>query len=283
MPTDRRRVFVVHGRNESLTRAMFEFLRALGLDPQEWSELLASTGEATPYIGNVLDKGLKEAQAVVVLMSPDEVAYLYGHSAEENESGLQARPNVLFEAGMAFALKGDKTILVEFGDLREISDLAGRHVVRMDNSTQKRNELAARLETAGCSVQRNRNHWHDAGDFSLGEVISSEVALGIRAPKGSPSSSAEVNVVYERHGKDGRLRIANTGSVDLTDVRLLSDDPPGFFIRKESLPVPRLPAGKSTSLQVITMMGDTSYFDAIVGAVKPDGAAFEQTIFVDLP
>src|ERR1700678_1196404 len=38
---DPRKVMVVHGRDAEARRAMFDFLRALHLDPQEWSELVA--------------------------------------------------------------------------------------------------------------------------------------------------------------------------------------------------------------------------------------------------
>ena len=74
---DRKRtVFVVHGRNEPARLAMFSFLRSIGLQPIEWSQAVAATGEASPYIGTVLDSAFDAAQAVVVLMTPDEIAYL---------------------------------------------------------------------------------------------------------------------------------------------------------------------------------------------------------------
>ncbi len=44
-------VFVVHGRNEALRMSMFDFLRAIGLQPLEWSQSIIATGEATPYVG----------------------------------------------------------------------------------------------------------------------------------------------------------------------------------------------------------------------------------------
>ena len=40
-----RKVFVVHGRNGAARTAMFAFLRAIGLDPIEWSVAVQMTGE----------------------------------------------------------------------------------------------------------------------------------------------------------------------------------------------------------------------------------------------
>ena len=132
----RRKVFVVHGRNELARVAMFEFLRSIGLQPIEWSQAVAATGEASPYIGTVLDSAFEAAQAVVVLMTPDEIAYLRDEyssddSDPEREPAAQARPNVLFEAGMAMGRDPTRTVLVELGALRPFSDIAGRHTLRM--------------------------------------------------------------------------------------------------------------------------------------------------------
>lgn len=128
---DLRKVFVVHGRNDQLRRAMFEFLRAIGLNPIEWSVAVWMTGTGTPYIGDVLDVAFTQAKAVVVLLTPDEVAYLqaaYGSHPDDPDTqpAPQARPNVLFEAGMALGRHPRCTVLVEVGEMRAFSDIAGR-------------------------------------------------------------------------------------------------------------------------------------------------------------
>lgn len=168
-------IFVVHGRNEAARSSMFAFLRAIGLNPIEWNKALAATGSASPYIGEVLDTAFDMAQAIVVLMTPDELAHLLpdyasGPSDPETTPGPQARPNVLFEAGMAMGRDPKRTVLVELGMLRPFSDVAGRHAVRLNDTPEKRLDLANRLRTAGCDVDTSGTDWLTAGDFSAPKV-----------------------------------------------------------------------------------------------------------------
>ena len=170
---DPKKVFVVHGRDGRLRDDFFAFLRALGLQPTEWGAALKSTGQATPYIGRVLETAFKEVQAVVVLLSPDDEVRLSPElwkekeDDNEKETRLQARPNVLFEAGRAFATNRDRTLLVEIGQVKGFSDVAGLHVVRLSNSPDTRNDIAERLHTAGCDVSRTGSDWLKVGDFSV--------------------------------------------------------------------------------------------------------------------
>jgi hypothetical protein len=111
------------------------------------------------------------AKAAVVLMTPDDEARLKEEfwqqtdGESEKEFTGQPRQNVLFEAGMALGLYEDRTVIVELGRLRPMSDTLGRHVVRMNGSIPTRQELALRLRTAGCNVNLDGTDWHEAGDF----------------------------------------------------------------------------------------------------------------------
>jgi predicted nucleotide-binding protein len=166
-----RKVFVVHGRDQAKRNAMFRFLRAIGLEPIEWSKAVKATKKAAPYIGEILEKAFEEAIAVVVLLTPDDQARLKAHLRKRSdppyESTLtgQARANVLFEAGMAFGSHPDSTILVEVGDLRPFSDVGGRHVIRLTGRPESRQELVNRLEAAGCDVDTDGTLWLSEGDF----------------------------------------------------------------------------------------------------------------------
>ena len=164
-------VFVVHGRNGEARDAMFSFLRFIGLKPLEWSVAVQATGRPSPHTSEILDAALGRAQAIVVLFTPDDVAKLkkqfQGTGEPPHETNLtgQARPNVLFEAGMAMGRAENNTVLVELGELRPFSDNAGRNVIRLNNSTQRRQDLAYRLSLAGCPIDLEGTDWHTAGDF----------------------------------------------------------------------------------------------------------------------
>jgi len=170
---DPRNVFVVHGRNHEIRESLYSFLRAIDLRPLAFQDATIATGKAAPYVGEILDAVFAKAQAVVVLFTPDDEARLSPvlvrseDPPHERDFTPQARPNVLFEAGMALAKNPDRTILVEIGTLRPFSDIAGRHVVRLANDSVSRQALAQRLQVAGCPVDLSTSAWHTAGDFAL--------------------------------------------------------------------------------------------------------------------
>src|SRR4051812_45911858 len=114
-PTDPKCVMVVHGRDERNRRAMFSFLRSIGLHPLEWAQAIDATGMAAPYIGDVLNAAFSIAQAVVVILTPDEEVILrpgLRTDPGDGRPGRQPRPNVVFEAGMALAHDAGRTVLV---------------------------------------------------------------------------------------------------------------------------------------------------------------------------
>lgn len=168
---NRSRVFVIHGRNDEMRRALFDFLRAIDLKPIEWSEAVALTGKPSPFVGEILDAAMEYAQAIIVLFTGDDQARLRDEflsdsdPAYERETTPQSRPNVIFEAGLALGRYPHRTILVQAGKLRPFSDIAGRHLIRLKNTSKTRQELAQRLRLAGCEVDLSGTDWHDAGSF----------------------------------------------------------------------------------------------------------------------
>ena len=177
----RRRVWIVHGRDERLRAGMFAFIRSIDLTPLEFSEARRHTRKSAPYVGEILDAAFEHAQAVIVLLTPDDQARLRSDlllsSDEHFEKELtgQARPNVLFEAGMALVNHPKQTILVQIGYVRPFSDVAGRHIVHMDGSVSARQEVASRLEDAGCPVNWRGKDWHTAGDLTSRQFTETQI------------------------------------------------------------------------------------------------------------
>ena len=86
-------------------------------------------GTGSPSISEILDAAFKKAQAVIVLLTGDDEVRLREEFRDTEDKDFeavltpQARPNVLFEAGMALGRYPDQTILVR------ISSNAHRYIV----------------------------------------------------------------------------------------------------------------------------------------------------------
>ncbi|MEO3972400.1 nucleotide-binding protein [Streptomyces sp. CAU 1734] len=288
---DPRKVFVIHGRNRRARKALFEFLRALGLDPIEWSEAVQMTGKGSPYVGEVLDTVFASAQAVVVLQTPDDVAYLHESLAPpgdpECSPQMQPRPNVLFEAGMAMGRHPDRTIIVELGQVKVFSDIHGRHVVRLNNSPKKRQELATRLQTAGCATKMSRTDWHDAGDLTPPAPPGGGLPMGRKQPSSQTSGMPRLNTRYIDHGrgKIGEVEITNHGPGDVYDLEVDADAEVGLVTRNaDEFPVPKLPAGKSVRVGRVSSDSmasrSNSYFHITITAKTADGTPIALNEFV---
>lgn len=285
----RRRVFVIHGRNEPARLALFTFLRAIGLDPIEWSEAIRMSGKGSPYIGEVLTTAFAAAQAVVVLQTPDDVAYLHESLTyvgdPECEPQMQPRPNVLFEAGMAMGRDEDRTIIVELGQVKVFSDIHGRHVVRLSNDPKPRNALATRLETAGCAVKLVGDDWLTAGDFTPPAAPGAGLPLGRKMPSSRATGLPRLTARYIDNGgsRIGELEVHNHGPGDVYDLDLPGSDAEGVD-RRDVLPVKRLPEGKSIRISCHRprYMGSkpAAYFDLKIVGRTVDGSTIDIDEFV---
>ncbi len=100
------KVFVIHGRNERAVDEVENFLRSMGLSPLWFRDVRKEMG-GTAFIAKVVERGMEKAQGVLAIFTPDEFSALHpslrkaGESSEKVERW-QARPNVLFEAGLAY-------------------------------------------------------------------------------------------------------------------------------------------------------------------------------------
>jgi len=162
---DPRRVLVVAGRNERALSSVFDYLRALGLRPIEWRDAVSETGVASPSITDVLSLMVERAQAVLVVLTPDEAG--------------RSRQNVIFEAGLFMGLVPNRTVLLEFGRVEKPSDLSGLQIIAMNDSAAARSALRSRLISVGCAVDVEADEWLVRGEFAdAGEPAVSAADTG---------------------------------------------------------------------------------------------------------
>ena len=215
LASDPKKVFVVHGRNEKARSAMFSFLRSIGLHPIEWSEAISYTKTGSPYVGDILEHAFKVAQAVVVLITGDDIAKLSAQYVKANDPEFekkftpQARPNVIFEAGLALGSQPQRTIIVELGKNRPFSDIAGRHILQINSEPKARHALVSRLKTAGCNIDiENKSDWLHEGDFDGALQNANEIVI---------ESHRQVKI-----GSNAEIKDADVSDVEKSIMKLMA-------------------------------------------------------------
>ena len=164
---NKKTVFIIHGRNMKALDALIQFLTSLGLDPHDFDDIRRKMS-GTPTIWEVVEAALTQAQAIIVLATPDEHVALHPDFRGSHEvDRWQPRPNVLIEAGAAMIMGRERTLLVRFGDADIATDFSGLRFEKIGNDGYSRKLFRDLLETAGCIVNNN-NHYQlpdRSGDF----------------------------------------------------------------------------------------------------------------------
>lgn len=164
---NRKAIFVVHGRDVDFKNKMFNFLRTIGLEPLDWNEIIKLTGNAAPTTFEIVNKGLEHAQAILVLLTGDDEARLLEEFQNDDDSDIekvltpQPRLNVVFEAGLSFAISPERTILVKKSKVKKFSDVDGINYILFNGTQKDKNNLINRLKIAGCEVDTTNNDWLD--------------------------------------------------------------------------------------------------------------------------
>jgi hypothetical protein len=173
-------------------------------------------------------------------------------------------------------------VLVELGEVRPFSDVAGRHAVRLANDPQKRKDLAQRLQDAGCAVDLSGNDWLTTGDFTPPPAPGGGLPLGRRVPSAAPRGVSLDARYHRRGGGSDRLEIINRGSEAVYDVNVEVPEMRGLQVHSEDLPKERLPAGKSFHLMVLRTMGAAKdSFDVVITGRTATGVPIREEAFVD--
>ncbi len=170
------KVFVIYGQDEDAHNTLNLFIRSLELKELTFDEIANSLG-TNPFIADIVVAGVQQADAVIALFTPDEQAALFssdGKYADNDSQGArwQARPNVIFEAGLAYS-QPEKTILVTLGtDVSLFSDVSGIHFINFDKDETQNKKSKYRLRERLARIVKIPNlpaHWEEpsySGDFS---------------------------------------------------------------------------------------------------------------------
>ncbi|GAA3284833.1 hypothetical protein AAU01_01920 [Paenarthrobacter aurescens] len=200
---------MVHGRDLALRDQLIGFLRYIDTSPIGWTEARFKTGRPSPTTLEIVTTGLKLAQAVIVLFSPDDEAklkdeYLAPHDGpDERQLTGQPRQNVLLEAGMAWAIAPERTVMVRAGHPRHISDIDGINWINLNNDFDSRRSLVDALINAEVDVNDRLDLLHPAsGRFD------------------SKAKHPQINFVWAFSWQKNMGRLVYRGIQPITDIRV---------------------------------------------------------------
>lgn len=141
-------VFIIHGRDTRAVAELQSFIRDLGLSVLTVEDLGANR-RGLASISEIISEGINTASIVLALLTPDESVALFDPTSNQlaqSEAGWQARPNVIFELGIAFSKSPDRTIIASIGNHRPFTDISGLSYLRLDDSDAKQ-QLAVKMST----------------------------------------------------------------------------------------------------------------------------------------
>ena len=152
-------VFLIHGRDVECAGDVRKLLETAGLTVSSFDDVEVSLKSGAPFVGEVVQAGVDGCDAVIALFTPDELAAQYAPFRQEQDGPTdhlrwQARPNVIFEAGLAFGRNPQRTLLVTIGsDVSLFSDLEGRMVRRLDDGRESKVDLLQALGQIGADSE----------------------------------------------------------------------------------------------------------------------------------
>jgi predicted nucleotide-binding protein len=147
------RVFIVHGRDETMKEAVARVISDLGLKP-------VILHEQTNQGRTVIEKFEANASDVgyaVVLLSPDDMAY--SRSQKPEQARPRARQNVVLELGYFIAKLGREKVTTLYRGIEGLelpSDIAGVVYTQFDDAGHWRYRLADELRAAGYTIDKNK-------------------------------------------------------------------------------------------------------------------------------
>ncbi|GET35183.1 hypothetical protein PbJCM13498_40460 [Prolixibacter bellariivorans] len=147
---DSKKIFIVHGHDESIKTSVARFVEKLGLNAIILHEQ-ASKGKT--IIEKFEEQALSSVFSIVVL-TPDDI----GYPKNNNElSGYRARQNVIFELGFFCGAIGRKNVFVLYKEGVEIpNDYLGVVYTQYDAAGAWQLNLAKEMKQVGLDIDMNK-------------------------------------------------------------------------------------------------------------------------------
>jgi Predicted nucleotide-binding protein containing TIR-like domain len=164
-----KRVLIIYSQNEAARIEISEFLKGANLIPVEWKQIEIHLEKSGPSIDEVLSVAFDKVQAVMVVLTGDDLVEPGREFVDERNPGrvkaarFQPVPDLLFKAGVAFGMKSTRTVLVALGKVRPLHSLLERHLIRLTDSYEDRKEVITKLQQAHCLI--TGYEWSVKGNF----------------------------------------------------------------------------------------------------------------------
>ena len=136
-------VFVVHGRNMQAANAVFQLVESMGIETRSLRSI-EEEFKTSNSLWQTIYIGIQLAEAVIVLLTPDDEAQLTGELGQ-SEPRMQARPNVFLELGLALGICPEKTILLNVPPSCMPTDLLGHLRIEVGDNEDWREVVETRL------------------------------------------------------------------------------------------------------------------------------------------
>jgi Predicted nucleotide-binding protein containing TIR-like domain len=144
-------VLIMHGKGCLHLAAMMQFIRSLGLVPQDLDDFrMRLSGTVTVW--EVIEFALEEAQVILVLVTPEEQVMMVGQSVWRPDFDL------MIQVGAALMKDRQRAIVVCIGDVKLGAHLEGFVPDQLGNNPVLRSRLRERLKAAGCPINDDSHY-----------------------------------------------------------------------------------------------------------------------------